>query len=192
MSSDELAVPLPETGRVATHWPIPIVVQRGALALVGLIVALAAAFSLIYCVGAGRAYPDLSDVLQGLAAAMIWPVAAVLHECGHAVTGAMVGRPPVWARIGLVPGVALTPPPVERWARILVSGSGPVLELAVGVVCIVISAGTGVQQFLTHPLAMAGGVCVLNGLANLLPWPHFIDGGRLWRAAWQMAVTRHR
>ena len=91
------------TGRVVTHWPIPVVVHRGALVLLGLIVTLAAAFSLIYCVGAGRAYPDLSDVLQGLAAALIWPVAAVLHECGHAVTGAMVGRPPVWARIGSFP-----------------------------------------------------------------------------------------
>jgi hypothetical protein len=169
VSSDELAVPLPDSGRVVTHWPIPIVVQRGALVLVGLIVALAAAFALIYCVAAGRAFPSFGDILWGLAAALIWPVAAVLHECAHAVTGAVAGRPPVWARIGLVPGVALTPPPVERRARILVSGSGPVLELAVDVVCILISAGTGAQQFLTHPLAMAGGVCALKGWRTFCP-----------------------
>ena len=65
VSSDELAVPLPDCGRVVTHWPIPIVVQRGALALVGLIVALAAAFALIYCVAAGRDFPNLGDVLWG-------------------------------------------------------------------------------------------------------------------------------
>ena len=62
LSSDEAAVRLPDSGRVVIHWPIPIVVQRGALVLVGLIVALAAAFALIYCVAAGdSAFPSLGD-----------------------------------------------------------------------------------------------------------------------------------
>ena len=106
-SSDGLAVALPDTGRVITRWPIPIVVQRGTLTLVVLIGVLAASFSLLYCVAAGHAYTYLGDVLAGLAAALIWRSQRGPHECGQAVTGFAVGRPPVWARIGLVPGVAL-------------------------------------------------------------------------------------
>ncbi|HEY5845886.1 MAG TPA: hypothetical protein VIT42_03740 [Microlunatus sp.] len=51
---------------------------------------------------------------------------------------------------------------------------------------------TGGLQFLTDPWAMVGGVCFLNGAANLLPWPKSTDGGKLWRAVWEMAVARWR
>lgn len=159
--------------------------------LVGLLLALGGAFALINSIAdGGRDYPSLNDVVLGLAAAMLWPVAMVLHEAGHAFTGALVGRPPVWARLGLVPGVCLTPPPVEGWARVLVSSSGPVLEVGVGVLLVWASPGVGGEQFLNDPVAMSGGLCVLNGLSNLSPWPRFTDGGKLWPAVWSLAKRR--
>ena len=190
MTSDEpLIVPLPKDARVITRWPIPVVVEPGAVAILGLAVLLGCAFSLLNSIAAGHDYPTLGDLTLGIAAALLWPVAMVLHEVGHAAAGLIVGRHPVWARAGLAPCVVLTPPPVERWARILVSASGPVVELSAGLLIIVVSPVTGRVQFLTDPWAMVGGVCVLNAVSNLLPGPKFTDGGKLWRAAWEMATS---
>lgn len=127
MSSDEpLIVPLPENARVVTRWPIPIVVEPGAFVILGLAAVLGCAFSLVISITAGHDHPSAGDVALGVAVTMLWPVVMILHELGHAVAGVAVGRPPVWARAGLVPGVVLTLPPVERWARVLVSGArGP-------------------------------------------------------------------
>lgn len=158
----------------------------------GLAIVMGVAFALLNSITLGRDYPSVGQVVAGVAIAMLWPAALILHELGHAVAGFAVRRPPVWLRLGLVPATVLTPPPVERWARILVSAAGPAVEIAAGVLCIAISPGVGALQFLTEPLAMVGGVCVLNGAANLLPWPPATDGGKLWRAAWSIATGRSR
>ena len=188
-----LIVPLPAGARVLTRWPLPVVVEPGVWMILGLAVALGIAFALLNSITLGHDHPSVSEVVTGVAIAMLWPVVLLLHELGHAVAGSVVRRPPVWLRLGLVPAVVLTPPPVERWSRILVSASGPMVEISAGLLCIAISPGVGALQFFTEPLAMVGGVCVLNGAANLLlPWPPATDGGKLWRAVWNMTTGQAR
>lgn len=175
-----------------TRWPIPIVVEPGVFVILGLPVVLGCVFALFSSITIGLDHPSAGDVAVGIAAAMLWPVAIILHELGHAAAGIAVGRPPVWASAGMVPIVVLTPPPVERWACILVSAAGPVVEIAAGLLLIATSPVTGTLQFLTDPWAMVGGVCLLNGALNLLPWPKTLDGGKLWCAARGIAAARLR
>lgn len=195
--ADPLIVPLPQGARILTRWPIPVVGKPSALALLGLMVLLGGAFGFLNGIAAGHDRPSFGDVALGIAVAMLYPVALILHEVGHALTGTVVGRPPLWARASMRPGVVLAPPEVERWARILVSASGPLVEVAAGLLLITASGldpgrvqfHPGELQFRTGPWEIIGALCVLDGVVNLLPGPRTTDGGKLWRAAWGMAAT---
>ena len=87
----------------------------------------------------------------------------------------------------MVPGVALTPPPVGEMGSDSGLGQRPLLEISVGVICILASPELGARQFITDPIAMAGGVCLLNGTANVLPWPRS-DPARARGGVWAMML----
>lgn len=105
-----LIVPLPAGARLLTRRPLPIVVAPGVWFILGLAIVMGVAFALLNSITLGRDYPSVGQVVAGVAIAMLWPAALILHELGHAVAGIVV-RPPVWLRLGLVPATVLTPPP---------------------------------------------------------------------------------
>lgn len=201
VSNDEpLIVPLPEDAWVITRWPIPVVVKPSAPVFLSLMVLLGWAFGFLNGIAGGHNRPSLGDVALGVAVAMLFPVALILHEVGHALAGIAVGRPPVWAQAGVPPFAVLTPPPAERWARILVSGSGPLVEVVFGLLLITISGHDpgrlqfpiGDMQLRTGPWTIIGALCLLDAAVNLAPGFKNTDGGKLWREAWGMAASALR
>lgn len=100
----------------------------------------------------------------------------ILHETGHAVAAKATGRTVERLEFGLAGG-AVTSGDTTPWRRVIAIATGPLLELAFGLM--LWSAAGGTWAGLASPLGTAGLMAIINGGGNLLPVHKSLDGYRL-------------
>lgn len=100
----------------------------------------------------------------------------VLHEAGHAVAAQATGRTVERLEFGLAGG-AVTSGDTTPFRRAIAIVTGPVLELAFGMM--LCAAADSAGAVLASPLGVAGLMALINGGGNLLPVHKSLDGYRL-------------
>jgi len=138
---------------------------------------------------------ELADLLAGVAGAVGFAVAIVLHEVGHAVVarrqGLMVSGVTVWALGGFT---QVEGEPASPGAELALAGVGPLVSLVLGGLLVgvgVALGAVGAPAVASATVGWLGGLNVLLALLNALPAAP-LDGGRLLHAAVWKATGDHR
>ena len=120
---------------------------------------------------------------EGLITAVIWMVvwlgSFLIHEMGHALTYRKFGGRDARIHLYGFGGYATASGYYTRGQKFLITAAGPLVEIAAGVVALVILRETNVTSpYLVIFLRLFSFICILWGLFNLIPvYP--LDGGQI-------------
>jgi Zn-dependent protease/CBS domain-containing protein len=173
-------------------WTVPI---QGtySLAILILLVAGMTGWQMRYIVGG---YGFAAYALAGVGSAILFVWTVFAHETAHVIAARHFGARVKGVTLSLVGGeAAISGQPGSPWQGIVVAVSGPIASLACGGGCIgiaVVAANLSAPALVSISLAWVGVLCLLLGIANMLPAAP-LDGGHILQAlVWAKTGNRTR
>ena len=173
-------------------WTVPI---QGtySLSILVLLVAGMTAWQMRYIVGG---YSLAAYALAGIGSAILFVWTVFAHETAHVVAARHFGARVKGVTLSLVGGeAAISGQPGSPWQGIVVAASGPLASVVCGGGCIglaFLAAALSAPLLFSISLAWVGVLCLLLGIANLLPAAP-LDGGHILQAfVWATTGNRTR
>lgn len=120
----------------------------------------------------------------------VWFLSFVIHEMGHALTFRKFGGQNTHIHLYGFGGYASASGYFTRGQSILISAAGPLVEIAFGVLAIVVLRqwGTSLNEYGALFCRLFAYICIFWGLMNLLPVLP-LDGGRILEAILRRTST---
>jgi Zn-dependent protease/CBS domain-containing protein len=173
-------------------WTVPI---QGtySLAILILLVAAVTGWQMRYVVDG---YGFAAYALAGLGSAILFVWTVFAHETAHVVAARHFGARVKGVTLSFVGGeAAISGQPGSPWQGIAVAASGPIASLLCGGGCLglaFLAASFSAPTLVSISLAWVGVLCLLLGIANMLPAAP-LDGGHILQAAvWATTGNRTR